>query len=184
MEFDNVEAIKNVVAIGLGASIVPSLTLGAKHVAAANTLVRPLNLGRNVQLHTTAMTVWGFLRASPCARLNALCASLSLDAKPLSQSLVRKAAAQNRRLFARDPPSKEHTVSNRGPSGLAKCRAGAAWGNQDVGVEADHHRPCIASRLNLHAPWSRRYRLQAVRQEQIVKFEGGRIFAGRRAVAQ
>jgi hypothetical protein len=106
MEFDNVEAIKNVVAIGLGASIVPSLTLGAKHVAAANTLVRPLNLGRNVQLHTTAMTVWagarprpaGFLRASPCARLNALCASLSLDAKPLSQSLVRKAAAQNRRL--------------------------------------------------------------------------------------
>jgi hypothetical protein len=34
MEFDNVEAIKNVVAIGLGASIVPSLTLGAKHVAA------------------------------------------------------------------------------------------------------------------------------------------------------
>jgi len=39
MEFDNVEAIKSVVAVGLGASIVPSLCLGA----AANTLVRPLN---------------------------------------------------------------------------------------------------------------------------------------------
>ncbi len=43
MEFDNVEAIKSVVAVGLGASIVPSLCLGAGHVAAANTLVRPLN---------------------------------------------------------------------------------------------------------------------------------------------
>jgi len=39
MEFDNVEAIKSVVAVGLGASIVPSLCLGA----AASTLVRPLN---------------------------------------------------------------------------------------------------------------------------------------------
>jgi DNA-binding transcriptional LysR family regulator len=43
MEFDNVEAIKSVVAVGLGASIVPSLSLGAGHVAMANTLVRPLN---------------------------------------------------------------------------------------------------------------------------------------------
>ena len=43
MEFDNVEAMKSVVAVGLGASIVPSLSLGAGHVAMANTLLRPLN---------------------------------------------------------------------------------------------------------------------------------------------
>jgi DNA-binding transcriptional LysR family regulator len=43
MEFDNVEAMKSVVAVGLGASIVPSLSLGAGHVAAANMLVRPLS---------------------------------------------------------------------------------------------------------------------------------------------
>jgi DNA-binding transcriptional LysR family regulator len=43
MEFDNVEAMKSVVAVGLGASIVPSLSLGAGHVRMANTLVRPLN---------------------------------------------------------------------------------------------------------------------------------------------
>ena len=43
MEFDNVEAMKSVVAVGLGASIVPSLSLGAGHVTMANTLVRPLN---------------------------------------------------------------------------------------------------------------------------------------------
>jgi len=43
MEFDNVEAMKSVVAVGLGASIVPRLSLGAGHVAAANMLVRPLS---------------------------------------------------------------------------------------------------------------------------------------------
>ena len=43
MEFDNVEAMKSVVAVGLGASIVPSLSLGAGHVMMANTLVRPLS---------------------------------------------------------------------------------------------------------------------------------------------
>ena len=43
MEFDNVEAIKSVVAVGLGASIVPSLCLGAGHIPAANMIVRPLN---------------------------------------------------------------------------------------------------------------------------------------------
>jgi len=43
MEFDNVEAMKSVVAAGLGASIVPSLSLGAGHVRMANTLVRPLS---------------------------------------------------------------------------------------------------------------------------------------------
>ncbi|MEA3021246.1 MAG: hypothetical protein QOK01_98, partial [Alphaproteobacteria bacterium] len=42
MQFDNVEAIKSVVAVGLGASIVPSLCLGAGHVTTANTLVVPL----------------------------------------------------------------------------------------------------------------------------------------------
>ena len=42
MEFDNVEAMKSVVAVGLGASIVPSLSLGEGHVAVADTLVRTL----------------------------------------------------------------------------------------------------------------------------------------------
>jgi DNA-binding transcriptional LysR family regulator len=42
MEFDNVEAIKSVVAVGLGASIIPSLALGEGHVAAANMVVLPL----------------------------------------------------------------------------------------------------------------------------------------------
>jgi DNA-binding transcriptional LysR family regulator len=42
MEFDNVEAMKSVVAVGLGASIVPSLSLGAGHIPVANMLVRPL----------------------------------------------------------------------------------------------------------------------------------------------
>jgi DNA-binding transcriptional LysR family regulator len=42
MQFDNVEAIKSVVAVGLGASIVPSLCLGAGHVTTVNTLVVPL----------------------------------------------------------------------------------------------------------------------------------------------
>ncbi len=43
MTFDNVEAIKSLVAVGLGASIVPSLSLGAGHVPMANTVVAPLN---------------------------------------------------------------------------------------------------------------------------------------------
>jgi DNA-binding transcriptional LysR family regulator len=43
MEFDNVEAMKSVVAVGLGASVVPSQSLGAGHVAATNMLVRPLS---------------------------------------------------------------------------------------------------------------------------------------------
>jgi DNA-binding transcriptional LysR family regulator len=42
MEFDNVEAMKSVVAVGLGASIVPSLSLGAEPFPAAKMLVRPL----------------------------------------------------------------------------------------------------------------------------------------------
>lgn len=36
MEFDNVEAIKSVVAVGLGASIVPRLSLGSGHVATSS----------------------------------------------------------------------------------------------------------------------------------------------------
>jgi DNA-binding transcriptional LysR family regulator len=43
MEFDNVEAIKSLVAVGLGASIVPSLSLGSGHVPADNVRVVPLN---------------------------------------------------------------------------------------------------------------------------------------------
>ena len=42
MEFDNVEAIKSVVAVGLGASIVPRLSLANGHVA-MNTFVVPLS---------------------------------------------------------------------------------------------------------------------------------------------
>ena len=42
MEFDNVEAIKSVVAVGLGASIVPRLSLADGHVA-MNTFVVPLS---------------------------------------------------------------------------------------------------------------------------------------------
>ena len=41
MEFDNVEAIKSLVAVGLGASIVPSLSLGAGHVPADHVRVVP-----------------------------------------------------------------------------------------------------------------------------------------------
>ena len=47
MEFDNVEAMKSVVAVGLGASIVPSASLGVGHVAATNMLVRPLSPSAN-----------------------------------------------------------------------------------------------------------------------------------------
>jgi DNA-binding transcriptional LysR family regulator len=52
MEFDNVEAMKSVVAVGLGVSIVPNLSLGPRQVAAANVLARPLSprAGRQVGL--------------------------------------------------------------------------------------------------------------------------------------
>ena len=43
MEFDNVEAIKSIVAVGLGASVVPSLSLGVGHVATAGVIVAPLS---------------------------------------------------------------------------------------------------------------------------------------------
>jgi DNA-binding transcriptional LysR family regulator len=43
MTFDNVEAIKSVVAVGLGASMVPSLCLGPGHVSKASFISRPLN---------------------------------------------------------------------------------------------------------------------------------------------
>ena len=43
MEFDNVEAIKSLVAVGLGASIVPSLSLGVGHVSADHMHVVPLS---------------------------------------------------------------------------------------------------------------------------------------------
>jgi DNA-binding transcriptional LysR family regulator len=43
MEFDNVEAIKSLVAVGLGASIVPSLSVGAGRAAIKNTVVAPLS---------------------------------------------------------------------------------------------------------------------------------------------
>ena len=42
MTFDNVEAIKSLVTVGLGASIVPKLCLGEGHVSMANTIVAPL----------------------------------------------------------------------------------------------------------------------------------------------
>lgn len=43
MTFDNVEAIKSLVAVGLGASVVPSLCLGNGHVATDNAVVVPLS---------------------------------------------------------------------------------------------------------------------------------------------
>jgi len=43
MTFDNVEAIKSLVAVGLGASVVPSLCLGGGHVALDNVAVVPLS---------------------------------------------------------------------------------------------------------------------------------------------
>jgi len=43
MEFDNVETIKSLVAVGLGASIVPGLSLGAGHAATANIQVVPIS---------------------------------------------------------------------------------------------------------------------------------------------
>jgi DNA-binding transcriptional LysR family regulator len=42
MTFDNVEAIKSLVAVGMGASVVPSLCLGGGHVRLASTVVAPL----------------------------------------------------------------------------------------------------------------------------------------------
>jgi DNA-binding transcriptional LysR family regulator len=42
MEFDNVEAIKSLVAVGLGCSVVPSLSLGAGHVPVDQMHVVPL----------------------------------------------------------------------------------------------------------------------------------------------
>jgi DNA-binding transcriptional LysR family regulator len=52
MTFDNVEAIKSLVAVGLGASIVPSLCLGGGHVPTKNIKVVALNprLGRQIAL--------------------------------------------------------------------------------------------------------------------------------------
>jgi DNA-binding transcriptional LysR family regulator len=52
MTFDNVEAIKSLVAVGLGASVVPSLCLGNGHVAVGNAVVVPLSprAGRRVGL--------------------------------------------------------------------------------------------------------------------------------------
>jgi DNA-binding transcriptional LysR family regulator len=43
MEFDNVEAIRSVVAVGLGASIIPNLALGPGRAASANIHVLPLS---------------------------------------------------------------------------------------------------------------------------------------------
>ena len=43
MEFDNVETVKSLVAVGLGASLVPRLSLGAGHVPVANLQVVPIS---------------------------------------------------------------------------------------------------------------------------------------------
>lgn len=43
MEFDNVETIKSLVAVGLGASVVPGLSLGAGHASTANIQVVPIS---------------------------------------------------------------------------------------------------------------------------------------------
>lgn len=43
MEFDNVETVKSLVAVGLGASLVPRLSLGAGHVPTGNLQVVPIS---------------------------------------------------------------------------------------------------------------------------------------------
>src|SRR4051812_45166776 len=52
MVFDNVEAIKSLVAVGMGASIVPRLCLNGGHIGTANMAVVPLSpqTGRRVAL--------------------------------------------------------------------------------------------------------------------------------------
>jgi molybdate transport repressor ModE-like protein len=52
MTFDNVEAIKSMVAVGMGSSIVPSLSLGAGHVTTENVVAVPLQprAGRRIAL--------------------------------------------------------------------------------------------------------------------------------------
>src|SRR6266567_3487496 len=42
MEFDHVEAIKSIVAVGLGCSVVPKMCLGRGHVGTAGLMMRPL----------------------------------------------------------------------------------------------------------------------------------------------
>ena len=61
MEFDNVEAIKSLVAVGLGASIVPSLSLGSGHVPAAMS-------GSSHSIHApTAVSDWSACAANAAA---------------------------------------------------------------------------------------------------------------------
>ena len=43
MEFDNVETVKSLVAVGLGASLVPRLSLGAGHISSGNLQVVPIS---------------------------------------------------------------------------------------------------------------------------------------------
>src|SRR6266446_6692789 len=52
MEFDHVEAIKSIVAVGLGCSVVPKMCLGRGHVGTAGLMMRPLtpSVDRNVGL--------------------------------------------------------------------------------------------------------------------------------------
>jgi DNA-binding transcriptional LysR family regulator len=52
MEFDHVEAIKSVVAVGLGCSVVPKMCLGPGHVEMAGMVMRPLSpsVGRDIGL--------------------------------------------------------------------------------------------------------------------------------------
>src|SRR5262249_11301943 len=46
MEFDNIEPMKSVVAVGLGCSVVPRMCLSGGPLAVARTLVRPLSAPR------------------------------------------------------------------------------------------------------------------------------------------
>jgi DNA-binding transcriptional LysR family regulator len=52
MEFDNIEPMKSVVAVGLGCSVVPRMCLSGGPIAMARTLVRPLSptVGRQIGL--------------------------------------------------------------------------------------------------------------------------------------
>jgi DNA-binding transcriptional LysR family regulator len=93
MEFDNVEAIKSMVEVGLGASIVPSLCLGAGHVSKSHVIVRPLSpgLAREVGLVK--------LRGKRDTEAMKLAATAILILRKRGQSHARDAATATERTF-------------------------------------------------------------------------------------
>src|SRR5262249_42936728 len=111
MEFDNVEAMKSVVAVGLGASIVPSLSLGAGHIPTANMLGRPRARGwsRRVGL--------GRLRGTGSTEGMELVSAALLSLRPQrssSRSILMSVHPwpKLQRFLRRSPPTAEKLVEN------------------------------------------------------------------------